>query len=151
MNTFRFPLQKALEWRRTQLQLAEAQVQQQLGALARLDQARVELEAVGKRTEVEVRGFQPLAGGDLRALGSFRLLVKAQERDLAGQRVSCQKELAIRQAAMVEARRRCRLLERLKERRLAEWQSAADRELEALATDSYLAQRNRRASQGLRP
>jgi hypothetical protein len=144
MTSFRFSLQKALDLRRTQLHLAEAQLQQQLASLAGLDRARVELEAVGQRTEVEVRGFLPLAGGDLSALGSFRLLVKAKERDLAAQRVACQQELAVRQAAMLEARRRCRLLERLKERRLAEWQSARDRELEELASDSYLAQWNRR-------
>jgi hypothetical protein len=40
---------------------------------------------------------------------------------------------------MLEARRRCRLLERLKERRLAEWTSARDRELEEVASESFLA------------
>jgi hypothetical protein len=44
----------------------------------------------------------------------------------------------------LEARRRCRLLERLRERRWTEWQLARDRELEELASDSYLAQWNRR-------
>jgi hypothetical protein len=144
MMSFQFPLQKALDWRRTQLGLAEAGLQQQLAALAELDRARVELETVGRRTEVEVREFHPLAGGDLSALGSFRLLVKTQERQLAARRVECQKEVAVRQAAMLEARRRCRLLERLKERRWAEWLSARDRELEELASDSYLAQWSRR-------
>ena len=38
MTTFQFPLQKALDWRRTQLTLAEARVQQQLAALAAIDQ-----------------------------------------------------------------------------------------------------------------
>ena len=44
---------------------------------------------------------------------------------------------------MLEARRRCRLLERLKERRLAEWTTARDRELDELASESYLAKWNR--------
>ena len=38
-----------------------------------------------------------------------------------------------------EARRHCRLLERLKERRLEEWEAAFARELEDLAADSHLA------------
>jgi hypothetical protein len=139
MNTFRFPLQKALDWRRSQLELAEARVEQQLAALAGLDRDRLELETTGNRTEVAVRQFEPLAGGDLSALGSFRLALKARERDLAAKRVESHKELAIRQAAMLEARRRCRLLEKLKERRSADWQAARDRELDELATDSYLA------------
>jgi hypothetical protein len=40
---------------------------------------------------------------------------------------------------MLEARRRCRLLERLRERRWDEWKAAADRELEETAAESYLA------------
>jgi hypothetical protein len=63
--------------------------------------------------------------------------------------MECQKELAARQAAVLEARRRYRLLERLKDRRWAEWQSAADRELDELAADSYLAQWARRQASSL--
>jgi hypothetical protein len=148
MTAFRFPLQKALDWRRTQLELAEARLREQLAALAAIDRARLELQATGRRTEVEVRAFQPLAGGDLSALGSFRLLVKMRERELAARRVECQKELSVRQAALREARRSSRLLERLKERRWAEWQAARDRELEELAADSYLAQWARRRESG---
>jgi hypothetical protein len=144
MTTFKFPLQKAHEWRRTQLELAEARVEQQLAALAAIDQARAELDAMGLRTEVEVRHFAPLDGGHLAALGTFRLAIRARGRDLAGKRAECLKELAVRQAAVLESRRRCRLLERLKERRLAEWKKAADRELDELAADSYLAQWARR-------
>jgi hypothetical protein len=40
---------------------------------------------------------------------------------------------------MHEARRRCRLLERLRERRRAEWKTENDRELEQVAAESYLA------------
>jgi flagellar export protein FliJ len=144
MKSFQFPLQKALDWRRTQLELAEVRLQRQLAALAELDRARAELEATGIRTEVEVRGFHPLAGRDLNALGSFHLLIKVRAKQIAHRRVENQKELAARQADLLEARRRYRLLERLKERRWAEWLSARDRDLEELAADSYLSQWNRR-------
>jgi len=149
MTNFQFPLQRALDWRGTQLHLAEARVEQQLAALAAIDQERAELDAMSHRTEVEVRHFDGLEGGDLSALGSFRLAIKVRGRTLATQSVECQKELAARQAAMLEARRRCRLLERLKERRSKEWQSAADRELDDLAASSYLAQWARRQATSL--
>ena len=148
MNAFRFPLQKALDWRKTQLELEEARFRQQLAELAGLDRARAELEAEGIRAEVQVRDWKQLAGGDLAALGAFRVWVKAREKDIAVRRVACQREVAAREAAMLEARRRCRLLERLKERRLAEWQSASDRELEQLAAESFLAQWHRRGAKG---
>ncbi len=74
---------------------------------------------------------------------------RGRVKELALKRLECQKELAAQQAALVEARRRCRLLERLKERRATEWRSAADRELEELASDSYLAQWARRGLSSL--
>jgi hypothetical protein len=48
---------------------------------------------------------------------------------------------------MIEARRRCELLERLKQRRLREWQAAADRELEERNGKSYLPQFVRRSAE----
>jgi len=144
MTTFQFPLQRALDWRRTQLQLAEARVEQQLAAAAAIDRARADLDAMARRTEVEVRQFPALEGADLSALGSFRVASQVRRRELAARREECQRELAARRAVMLEARRRSRLLERLKERRFTEWQSVADRELDELAADSYLAQWARR-------
>ncbi|SPE29220.1 conserved hypothetical protein [Candidatus Sulfopaludibacter sp. SbA3] len=88
---------------------------------------------------MEVRKWSPVSGRDLAALGGFRLHVKMQERAIAARRAERQKLLEAQQAAMLEARRRCRLLERLKERRRAEWQAASDREVEEVAAESFLA------------
>ena len=143
MTTFQFPLQRALDWRLTQLQLAEARVEQQLAALAAIEQAYAQLDATGQRTELEVGQFARLEGGDLSALGSYRLANKVRAKELAAKRAEFQKELAARQTVMLESRRRCRLLERLKERRKGEWDTAFNRELEAVAAESFLAQWNR--------
>jgi len=45
---------------------------------------------------------------------------------------------------VLEAQRRVRLLERLRERRFSEWEAELNRELEALAAESYLARWKRR-------
>ena len=147
MTSFRFPLQKVLDWRRMQLELEEIKFKRQAAALAELDRARAELEAAGVKAEIQVRDWSPLAGCDLAALGSFRLAVKMKERDLALRRAECQEKLARQQSAMLEARRRCRLLERLKERRLSEWEREQNRDLEQLAAESYLAQWSQRRAQ----
>jgi len=144
MTSFRFPLQKVLDWRRTELELAEARFKQQAAALAGLDRERAELEAAGIRTEIQVREWRPVSGGDLTALGGFRLQIRKRGQDMAARRVECAKELAARQNAMLEARRRLRLLERLKERRLAEWRVAETRELDEQAAVAYLARWSRR-------
>jgi flagellar biosynthesis chaperone FliJ len=144
MIPFRFRLQKVLDWRQMQLDIEEAKFKRQAAALADLDRARAELEAAGVKAEVQVRDWSPLAGRDLAALGSFRLYVKMKERDIAARRAECQQKLDAQQRVMLEARRRCRLLERLKERRFSEWDLAQNREIEQLATESFLAQWSRR-------
>jgi hypothetical protein len=146
MTAFRFRLDKVLGWRRTQLELAEAEFRREAAALAELDRASAELQARGIRTEVEVRALSPLSGRDLAALGGFRHYVERRARELAAQRAEQVHKLAEREQAMLEARRRCRLLERLRERRLAEWQTDSKRELEQLASESHLARLARQSS-----
>jgi hypothetical protein len=144
MKSFAFPLEKALDWRRLQLELEEVRYKQQIGTIAGLDRERAEVEASGIRTEVEVREWRPIVSGDLMALGDYRLFVKARESEIARQRFEATRKLAEQQQVMLEARRRCRLLERLKERRLAEWTAGRDHELEEIAAESYLARWSRR-------
>jgi hypothetical protein len=143
MTAYKFPLQRVLDLRRTQLELEEARFRQQTAELAALEHARAEVEAEGIRAEIQVREWTRVAGEDLRALGAFRLRVKAREEQIAAQRMECARKVAERQTAMLEARRRCVLLERLEERRRAEWRAARDRELEEMASESYLARWSR--------
>jgi flagellar export protein FliJ len=139
MTAFRFRLQKVLDWRHTQLELEEARYRQAIAAVAEIDRARAALAAEGIHTEAEVRSWNPVTECDLAALGEFRLHVRARDADLASRRAAGVKELEARQAAMLEARRRYRLLERLKERGLAAWTAERDKELEQLASEAFLA------------
>ena len=116
MTAFRFRLEKVLAWRRTQAQLADSEYRREAAAVAALDQASAELEARAIQTEAEVRDWSPLEGSDLAALGAFRGSVERQTKDLAARRIEQTKKLAEREQDMLEARRRCRLLERLRER-----------------------------------
>jgi hypothetical protein len=140
VTRFQFPLQKVLDWRRTQLEIEEGKFRQRVEAVAAVDRARAELEAGAVHTECEVRRWDPVDGGDLRALGEYRAGVRASEARLTAERAERARALAAQQAAMLEARRRFRLLERLRERRVAEWKSACDRELDEIASESFLAQ-----------
>ena len=144
MKSFRFPLEKALDWRRIELELEEVRYKQQVGELAGLDRQRAEVEASGIRAEIQVREWRPIAARDLTALGDFRLYVKARESAIARQRFEAARKLGEQQKLMLEARRRYRLLERLKERRLAEWTAARDHEVEETAAENYLARWSRR-------
>jgi hypothetical protein len=140
MNAFRFRLDRVLEWRRTQLELEENNFRRETAALAALDRVRAELEAAGVKAEVQVRQSRTITGRELAALGEFRLLVRSREADIARQRAERVKSLAAQRAVLLEAQRRCHLLERLKERRLEEWRLAGNKETEDLASETYLAQ-----------
>jgi len=146
MTAFHFHLDKVLNWRRTQLELAEVEFRRETAALAELDRLSTELQTRGTQTAAEVRVFNPLSGGDLAALDGFRLYVERRAKELAAQRAEQLRKLGDCEKALLEARRRCRLLERLRERRLAEWRSATARELEQLAAESYLARVARESS-----
>jgi hypothetical protein len=69
--------------------------------------------------------------------------MQARQKQLALRRQECAQMLAALRTAMMDARRRCLLLERLKERELAEWKAASNKELEEIAAESYLAAWNR--------
>lgn len=139
MTPFRFRLQKVLEWRRAQLDLEQANYRRHAAILAGLDRQVAELQAAGSSAERLVRSWNPVAGGELDALGSFRVHVKQRETEMAVPRAEARKRLAAQHAVLLEARRRLRLLERLQERRLAEWRAALDKEIDETAAEAYLA------------
>ena len=143
MAGFRFSLEQVLGWRRTQLELAEACYKREFAALEKIDGQLAGCEASGARAETQVRAWRGVTGGELEALGAFRLRLKAEKVTLVRRRDAQVKELAAREAAMLEARRRCRLLERLKERCAAEWLSGENHALEEAASESFLAKWSR--------
>ena len=141
MTRFRFRLERVLAWRRTQLEIAEAAFQGQNAVAAELDRARAALDAAGIRAEMTVRQWDRVTGGDLAALDAFRTDLQRRQTALDAQRRAAREQLEARRSAMLEARRRCRLLERLKERRLAEWNAAVEREIEQLAGEMGVSSR----------
>ncbi len=138
MTNFRFRLEKVLAWRRTQVDLEEAKFQQRTLELREVENEQARIEAAGNRAETEVRGWSPLTGYDLETLAHYRKYVTSQEKQIAQRREEARQRLEAQQQAVFEARRRCQLLERLRDRRRAEWQAQAGKELEELAAESYL-------------
>jgi len=147
----RFRLDRVLEWRKTQLDLAEASFKQESAALAELDRLLLDCDAAAVRAQSQVRSWASPTGADLAALDAFRLHLRARKAELARRRAAQFQTLKEREAAMLEARRRCRLLERLKERRAAEWAAEENRALEAAAAESYLAKWSRRTRKAEEP
>jgi flagellar FliJ protein len=145
MRTFEFPLRRVLQWRRTQLELEENKLRQLAAKLEEMALAAVRLDLVKGRAESAVRQAAIVEAGDLWALAAYRQRLIAELQALALRRAECEREVAAQRRKVVEAQRQCRLLEKLEQRHQAEWVQEADRELESLAAESFLAQWNRQA------
>jgi len=145
VRAFEFPLRRALEWRRTQLELEENKLRQLAATLEEMALAAVKLDLVKSRAEQTVREASTVEAGDLWALAAYRQRLIAERQALDARRKACEQQCAAQRQRVLEAQRQCRLLEKLAERRRAAWLREADRELENLASESYLAGWNRRA------
>jgi flagellar export protein FliJ len=145
MKKFSFPLDRVLSWRQTQVRLAEA-------ALARLnaDLQKLELriaamgESVGAARSrfLEMPSAVPI---EIAALEHFRLSTIAQTVHLQREAQSLEAKIAHQAEVLVGARRAAQLLERLREKRYAAWSSAAAKDVEQQAEESYLARFSREA------
>jgi hypothetical protein len=77
---------------------------------------------------------------ELLSLDSCRAAAARKLRDFEFQRESIRRDLARQQQRLVTARRDEELLLKLKAKARAQWQAAADKELQDIADEGYLSQ-----------
>lgn len=136
MTSFRFRLQRVLDLRRTQFQLAEAECRR---AEARLHAVQARNAALAARKSETRRAFSHAAeitGNHLAPLTGWFEWTQTERGRLMSLERTAAEELRKSRQLLVEAQRRVRLLEKLHDNRKAEWQADFDRELEQLAADS---------------
>jgi flagellar export protein FliJ len=145
VKRFEFRLQSVLNWRSRQLEIQESRLQALLGELAGLDAALGRIDAETREAEREA-----VASGDSQELASldrFRARQRRERERVLAQRAACERRIREQRERVVEARRGVRLLERLRDRKLADWHATAAKELETVAAESFLSRWQR---EGLR-
>jgi hypothetical protein len=145
MKAFEFPLRQALAWRRTQLETEENKLRQLAAKVEELALAVAKLDLVKDRAEQTVRTGTAIEAADLWAWAAYRQRLLTELRALAGRKRECEQQVDAQRGRTREAQRQCRLLEKLEEGRRAAWRIEADREMESLAAESFLALWNRQA------
>jgi flagellar export protein FliJ len=138
VKSFRFPLQRVLDWRGLQLRTEEeklAALQQKLAALIHREKA---LAAAQSRSEAAVLGSPSIQGSDLRALAGFQVRIKSERAALEASRAQCNAQVAEQRKRLLKARKDYRVLEQLKEKRHKTWSYMGDREVEDTAAESYI-------------
>lgn len=139
MAPFQFRLARVLDWYRERCRLEEGRLRV-LAELAARAESAIELhrkEVLAHQTQL----FQSrsLHAFELTALGSFCRQAKKREVQLSEQWKNSRASLENQRKVALAAQQRLQLLEKLHDRRLGEHRYQQERELEELASESYLA------------
>lgn len=144
MQRFQFPLEQALKWRTTRLELENAK-------LARLQQERESAtrlrgticETAQREVAAFLHGSPGATGAELTLLAGYRRGIAARLKKLEMAIRNCEAGIEQQKATVLEADREKRLLESLKQRQLDEWNYELNREIENTAGELFLANRRR--------
>lgn len=139
MKSFEFRLQRVADFRQQQLDVAKNQLEILLAALQQVEAECGTIEQQRSEALRTIESNTSLKGEDVLALATYQGYLSRRETSLKQEKIELTSKVEQQRAAVVQKEREVRLLDRLKDRRLGEWTAAAERELEALAAESYMA------------
>jgi flagellar export protein FliJ len=139
MKKFEFRLETALRLRLTQLKREKLKLQSLLFEETKLERLLLDLEAERLKASSNLQSCSTVGAFELRALSAFNLGAETRKMSLK-QQLARQAQL-IREARqhVMLAERNLRLLEKMRDKERAEWQTAWDRDLQANAEEAWTA------------
>jgi flagellar export protein FliJ len=143
MARFEFSLERVLRWRSVELAAEEAKLKQLVQEQLHLQSVLAQVSAERSKLISSLGSMPNLSGDDLRTLTACGLRLRRNAESLAQQLVRCGRDLGVQRKKYSEAKRRVRLLEQLKNRRMQEWKYQEAAQLEELASESFIAKWNR--------
>jgi flagellar export protein FliJ len=138
MKAFQFPLQRVLEWRALHMRTEEEKLSSMQNKLAEVLHRDNALVAEQLNAQMNVLGQQVLEGSQFRALAAFQLRIRNERAALLASRRNYESQIAEQRKRLLKARKDCKILGNLKERRKKAWTYLSDRELENTAAESYI-------------
>jgi hypothetical protein len=139
MATFQFRLARVLEWYQKRTRLEEDRIRVLLADLERMTAGIANIRASREAVEKSLLNEGSMQAADFLALSGYRQRSRREEGALEQTRTRTEGVLVEQRARVKALRTRVRLLEKLRERRIAEFRLAEDHELEELAADSFRA------------
>jgi flagellar export protein FliJ len=143
MKKFHFPLDRALDWRRTQARIEESKLERLYAALRTIDARDAAFHDQRAQSETALLSAGGATGQELAALDAFQRHVRAEQARLKQARQECGKQIAAQIEAVTRKRRDVKLIENLKQRRLDGWTAELGREIDRDADEAFLAKWNR--------
>src|SRR5215510_13631815 len=139
MRAFRFRLERVLGWYRKAADLEESRLAACLADLAKVQEGIDRFHGERLAIERDFLSSASIPAQHAQAFGLYRIQATAQEtllnRELENQRSKIEAQMV----RMKAAQQRVRLVEKLRARQVEEHAYIAERELESLAADAYLA------------
>lgn len=139
MKRFEFRLHRVLDLRRQQASVERTRLDNLVAAAERLQAEMRGLAQQLEEARLHVRHAPSSAGEDYLALAHFERHIDLRTASLEARRNEVLHQIEIQRAAVIEADRKVKLLEKMESRYRAEWESAHDKELDTLAAESHLA------------
>jgi flagellar export protein FliJ len=136
MTSFNFRLQRVLDYRRTLFQIAEADFHRASMRLHSIEAQQAALASRKSETRKTYARLPEVIGRDLEALPTWFRWTLTESTHLADQERAAAQELQKRREVLVDAQRKVRLLEKLRDNRHADWLAEFNREIEELSADS---------------
>lgn len=138
MKAFRFSLDRILHWRETQFEQERAVGERLVRQRLELDASAVRLTEARTTEEHALATAPEMESSPLLSMSGFQLRIEREKAALGAQRAALDRAIANQLAKTMEARRRVRLLERLRDKRKAEWTAESQAEQERFASETWL-------------
>lgn len=138
MKTFRFNLERVLEWRTIQLRAAEEKLTQLRQHFSKLLQQEEQIQAAYRDNAERLLASQTLEGAELQVLAAYRVRTDNLHQALQKQKAQCEALIHEERQRLLKARKDHRILEKLKETRFKNWVYLNERDIEATAAEAFL-------------
>jgi hypothetical protein len=139
LTRFQFRLARIQEYRQRQLEAAEDVLRR---LLAERDAYRTRKQGLADEyvaEEIAIASHPDVQPAEREALAAYRRHIGKEQARLGGRIAECTSRVEKQRAQVMETQRRYRLIEKLHQKRKAEWDLAFAKEIDALAEESFLA------------
>ena len=138
MKAFRFPLERVLHWRGMQCELEEAAGTKLITQRAALAQELIAIATARKNAADSILRSTEIFSAEFQTLATYNNWTDQQKARIGQKAGQLDQEIAAQALRTAEARRKKKLLEKLREGRLRKWTALRDAEDEQAAADSWL-------------
>lgn len=141
MKKFTFPLERVREWREKQITVEQARLERLLSEKSLIECRRDTLERESRENAAAIAHSASVTSEQLEALDTFHRYVVSQRGVIAPMLADYERRISEQRTRLMEARRRFELLDKLREKKWNLWSADLSREIDAAASEAFLAKR----------